>query len=556
MKTNMEIYLKDYLYLGNTTLAVIHALADCGNGSTLHLGGGKLYFDAEFATSDSYYLPRYSDLPKLYTFYVKDKKDFTIDGDGAELIFEDNISAFGLFDCENITLKNFSIDYEYPCFWQAKITCVTDTYFEVETENENFNCKYDSNKKHLAFFKKGASEPCSTCTSMLADEFEAEGRSGKTSPDYFLCVNGEPNEFYPQMSKIFDVAQTDNKIRFTITSGSMPKHHEGCYLTATDHERRNNALYFYRCKSIIIQNIDMYTSPSFGIIGLLCENVTIQCVNSILKPGTDNKLAVVADMFHFVNTKGNIQIKDSVVHNLKDDCINVHSLYTRILKKINANKILVDCPYIAKKILNLYRRGDKIKTVNPVDFICNEEIYTVKNSEFCGRYCLELEFEENISKMQNGDFLTAFEYEPSLYVGDCRFGNNRGRGILAQTAGDIIIEDNTFYTPFCDILIGGCSKLYMEGTPAQNMTIRKNVFDCVTYPNSRPIAVSSSVTSDKIIYGKIIAEENIFKVSADMNIADLRFFDTVLFKDNIVEGCKNNESLYEILNCTNVLLSL
>ncbi len=175
---------------------------------------------------------------------------------------------------------------------------MTDTYFEVESDKYNFNCKYDSNKKHLAFFKKGAVEPCSTCTSMLADEFEADGTRGKASPDYFLCVNGKPNEFYPEMSRIFDVAQTDNKIRFTIISGSMPKHHEGCYLTATDHERRNNAVYFYRCKNITIQDIDMYTSLSFGVIGLLCENVTIQCVNSILKPGTDNKLAVVADMFH------------------------------------------------------------------------------------------------------------------------------------------------------------------------------------------------------------------------------------------------------------------
>ena len=150
----MDIQLKDYLHFGNTTLALIHALEDCEDGSTLHLGGGKLYFDGEFATSDSYYLPRYSDIPKLYAFYVKDKKNFTIDGDGAELIFKDNVSAFGFFDCENVTLKNLTVDYEYPCFWQAKITNVTDNGFEVETDEENFGCRYDSVKRQLAFFKK------------------------------------------------------------------------------------------------------------------------------------------------------------------------------------------------------------------------------------------------------------------------------------------------------------------------------------------------------------------------------------------------------------------
>lgn len=42
MKNSMEIRLQDYLYLGNTTLALIHALADCKDGSILHLGGGRL----------------------------------------------------------------------------------------------------------------------------------------------------------------------------------------------------------------------------------------------------------------------------------------------------------------------------------------------------------------------------------------------------------------------------------------------------------------------------------------------------------------------------------
>ena len=548
----MDIQLKDYLYLGNTTLALIHALADCKDGSTLHLGGGKLYFDAEFATADSYYLPRYSDLPKLYTLYVKDKKNFTIDGDGAELIFKDNISAFGIFDCENITLKNFTIDYEYPYFWQAKITDVSDTYFEVETDEENFNCKYDSCKRELAFFRKGESEPYCTCAHMLTNEFAADGSYGKESPDYFLCVNGAPFEFYKGMSTLFDVTQTGNKIRFTLTSGDMPKHHEGHYLTATDHERRNNTLYFHKCKNIIMQDIDLYASPSFGVIALLCENITAERVNTITKPETDRKIAAVADMFHLVNTKGSVLLKDSVVHNIKDDCVNVHSLYTRVVKKLSSNKVLVDCPYLAKKILNIYRHGDLIKTVNTSDFSCNDEVYTVKSSEFCGRYCLAVEFAEDISKIQDGDFLTAFEYEPSLHIDGCKFGNNRGRGVLAQTSGNVLIENCEFYPSSCSISISGCSKTYMEGTPLQNMTLRKNVFDSTSYPFNKLIAVAEYVTSDKIIYGKITVEENTFKVLSDNVIAELKLFDNVSFKNNIVEGCENNADLYKISQCTNV----
>lgn len=394
-------------------------------------------------------------------------------------------------------------------------------------------------------------EPSFTCGHLLTNEFEKDCSYGKASPDYSLCVGGQPFEFYKNMSRLFDVNQTGNKIRFTLTPGAMPVHHEGHYLTATDHERRNNTMYFYKCKNIVMQNIDLYTSPSFGVLSLLCENITVQCVNSITKPGTDRKMAVVADMFHFVNTNGNIQIKDSTVYNLKDDCINVHSIYTRVVKKLSSNKILIDCPYIAKKIFNLYRPGDRIKTVNTTDFTRSENFYTVKNSVFCGRYHLEVEFEENISEIQEGIFLTAFEYEPSLHIDGCKFGHNRGRCVLVQTAGDvIIIENNTFYASEVAILLGGCSTTYMEGSPAQSLTIRKNLFDGL----ADLIEVAGSVTTDKIIYGKIIAQENTFKVHPDRLIANLKCFDTVSFKDNIVEGCKNNASLYNILNCTNVFM--
>ena len=549
----MDIQLKDYLHFGNTTLALIHALEDCEDGSTLHLGGGKLYFDGEFATSDSYYLPRYSDIPKLYAFYVKDKKNFTIDGDGAELIFKDNVSAFGFFDCENVTLKNLTVDYEYPCFWQAKITNVTDNGFEVETDEENFGCRYDSVKRQLAFFKKGEDEPAHGCSSMLANEFEADGSYGKASPDFFLCVGGEPHEFYPFMSRLFDVTQTDNKIRFTLTSGEMPTLHEGLHLTATDHERRNNTVYFYRCKNIAVENINLYTSPSFGVLGLLCENVTIDNVNSIRKPGTDRKLAVVADMFHFVNTKGAVTIRNSVVENIKDDCVNIHSLYTRVVKKLAPNKILVDCPYLAKKILNLYRPGDRIKAVDTADFVRPEKFYTVKSSVFRGRYCLEIELEENAEDICEENFITAFEYEPSLHIDNCRFGNNRGRGILAQTAGEVLVENSRIYTPHCSFLIGGCSRIYMEGTPAQSITLRGNIFDGSNYPHiGRFIAVSGSVKTDEVIYGKLVAEENTFKMSSGNIIADLRLFDTVCFENNTVEGLEDDGSLYRISQCRHV----
>lgn len=551
----MELFLSDFNTGADTTLVVIHALEACQDGDTLHLGGGTWVFDEKFATADSYYLPRYSDLPKLYTFYVQGKKNLTIDGDGAHLIFKDNISAFGFFECDNITLKNFTVDYDYPCFFQAKIIESAEDHFAVEIDQEKFPCLFDPKEKKLSFFARGEDKPCLFLEAMLANEYDAEGRFGLNSPDYFLCVGGKPHEVYSNMSALFDVAQEGNILRFTHVGGrEMPCHHVGSHLMLTNHERRNNDLYFYRCKNISLSNIELYSSPSFGVIALLCENILIDNVNTRPKPGTTRKLAATADMFHFVNTKGFVKIENSTVCNINDDCVNVHSLYTRVLSKIGPNKLLVDCPYLAKKILNLYQKGDVIQAVDPCDFSRKGKGHVVLSSVFRGRYCLEITFEDSIEQINEEDFLTAIEYEPDLYISGCRFGNNRGRGILPQTSGSIRIENNVIYNSGSGIKFGGTSKTYMEGSPARQIAVLNNCFDDCGYRGKNMIDCSAQMLeTDHILYGKLVLKDNVMKATYGQTLADLCLFDSVEIKNNKVIGEAGDEP-WKVDRCTSVII--
>lgn len=273
----MDIFLKDYLYCGDNTLAMAEALRKCGDGDILHLGGGEIVFERDFAEPMNYYLPRYSDKTKYYAIYAKNKKNITIDGDGAKLLFKGDISAFGFDNCDGLVLKNFSIDNKYMIYAQAKITAANEDYFEVEFDEENFPCEYDEIKKVLRFsFNNG--EFLWEADSMLSNEFSPETKAmTKESPDYFLCVNA-PDPVYDFMSVTVKTEVLEHgKFRFWFI-GKKIKHTVGNYIVMCCHERRNA----YH-SNIRIENNTFSVPEEKAVIIRLAENVTMK----------DNKFEII-----------------------------------------------------------------------------------------------------------------------------------------------------------------------------------------------------------------------------------------------------------------------
>ena len=70
----MIYHLKDYMYLGNNSLAMSQAVKQMNDGDTLCLGGGIIELDNSFATPEFFYLPRYSNDKKYYAVNIKNKK--------------------------------------------------------------------------------------------------------------------------------------------------------------------------------------------------------------------------------------------------------------------------------------------------------------------------------------------------------------------------------------------------------------------------------------------------------------------------------------------------
>lgn len=528
----MDIYLKDYLYCGDTSLAISEALRECQEGDTLHLGGGVLEFARTYATPVNYYLPRYSDQTKYYAIYLENRKNITIDGDGASLIFKGDVSGFGFDGCEGLTLKNFSMDYKYPYFWQAMITEANDEYFEVEFDEKNFPCKYDPEKKMLGFgsgkdgffWEDGA---------ILADEFKpVEKKVVNDSPDYFLCM-GLPHPVYPFMSVMVETEiVASDRFRFHFKERSV-KHTAGNYLVVSNHERRNNNIHLHKCKDIVLENINMYSSPSFGVISLLCQNLTVRNVNSILRADSGRMLAVQADMFHCVNCRGMIDIGQCTIENQMDDGVNIHSLMCEVEKLLDDHTIIVKIPYRAERAINLFSKGEKIHCLKKKTYERGKE-FTVCSSEFAGQYHLRIELEEKLKKDLIGYLLESTDAMPQIHLHDCRSGNNRGRGFLVSSSNRTIVENNVFYNSEPGIFVGGASEFYAEGGAVTDLTIRDNCFDGCAYRGGDAIVINPrSITEERksAYHRNIRIENNKFRMEGD-NLMSIRLADNVQTENN------------------------
>jgi len=79
--------------------------------------------------------------------------DLTIDGNGSEFIMHGRMQPFTLDHCRNITLKNFSVDWEIPLTAQGIVTQSTSGYLEIEIDSHQY--PYIIENKRLTFVGEG-----------------------------------------------------------------------------------------------------------------------------------------------------------------------------------------------------------------------------------------------------------------------------------------------------------------------------------------------------------------------------------------------------------------
>lgn len=471
--------------------------------------------------------------------FLKDKKNITIDGNGATVLVHGKMTPVLLDKCDNILIKNLTIDYACPTMSEFKILSNTDGNCVIRINDE---CLYRVEGNNLIW----QGEDDKNGVPYWEDSYIGNRRHNKlfdpeTQRSYDFSRDNLAFETIEQIDKNILRVQLKNK------SVHFP---EGHIIQTRNIVRDQTGSFFHRCKNLCFENLRIKFMHGLGMVSQLCENVAF--INCNLTPSENRTIVSTADFFQFSGCCGKIKIQNCKANGAHDDYINVHGTHLRIIEKNDTdNSILVRFMHDESWGFQAFEVGDEI------DFIKWDTLKpyfssTVTDYKRINDTDILLFLDKTLPDIEiNKDVIENATRTPDLYVNNCEFGQTSGRGILCTTRGEVIIENNVFNTLWGPALLieDDCNFWYESGYTREIIFRNNTVIGCdyhETYKGSPVIRYTPKVmdeNSTSYVHGKLILKGNTFKEPCgDTHLFWLEYVKDVEITDNVFDAPYKIES--------------
>ncbi|MBR3818726.1 MAG: hypothetical protein IKJ41_06205 [Clostridia bacterium] len=439
--------------------------------------------------------------------FLKNKKNIAIDGNGATVIVHGKMTPFLFDNCENIAVKNLTVDYACPTMAEfrvlsnengvCKIKINPDCLFRIEDDNliwQGENDKngnpywedlYNGTRRHIKVFDPVTEK----CRDFRRDNLKFE--KIERIDDYTLKV------------------QLENKdVAFE----------EGCIFQTRSIIRDQTGAYFNRCKNLHLENLRIKFMHGLGMVSQFCENITYK--NCDFTPADGRTIASTADFFQFSGCKGNIVIDSCKAWGAQDDCVNVHGTHLRIVEQnTDENSITVRFMHDETWGFQAFKKGDELEFIK-WDTLIPYNKATVVDYKKLNDTDIKL-IVDNIPDgiVLEKDVVENATWTPNLHVSNCDFGPTSGRGILCTTRGKVVIENNRFRNLWGPaLLIEDDCNFWFESGYTKEIIFRNNYVEACEYaemwenaPVIRYTPKVMDVNSSAYVHGKLVLSGNTFK---------------------------------------------
>ena len=281
------------------------------------------------------------DPPLVAAFILRDLENVTVDLGGAKLIFHGRILPFAVYNCKNISFKNFSVDYDRPFYTQGTLTDVTagsltldiPDLFGYRIENSNFiaiSDYWENNLNHGSLLfqpydanKLTLSESTGMILGLIGEKINrqpnppleihhlhAQQLSGRK-----VLLNGFPETFTPRIGEI---------------------------LAFTHENRHKTGFQIENCIDTSFENIRLIHIGALALIANLCHNIYFHNFSCYLDDECKGRIiSVNADIIHGFHCTGKVIVEDCRFENMLDDAINFHGNYTLCDRAIDRKSFTV-----------------------------------------------------------------------------------------------------------------------------------------------------------------------------------------------------------------------
>ena len=393
---------------------------------------------------------------------LRGARNIVVDGGGSEFVFHGRMKVFHVEDCENVTLRNFSTDWDRPYISQGEFVAVTPQYVDLRIDRSQY--PYVIEQGHIRFTGEGWSAGVVDSYMNIYDKATSTIAYRTRDSHTGNIFNGEAEQVAPDVVRFHgSILEREVPVR----PGQILTLYHGTYILT--------GIEICYSRDITLEDITLYHTLSNGVYGYRCENITLHRVSTTPRTEKGRVFSTVADASHFTCCRGRILIDGCAHAGQGDDFMNVRGTYSRIESFKNRRTALID------------GRGWTIGATDTLWVVDREtmrrdaELVVRRINKRNGGY--EVEFTDTVpAEVTEGMFLENKTWTPELVVRNCRFEKkNRARGMLVTTPRRVVIENNYFNTAGAAILIEGDLDHWFESGSHTDLTIRNNRFvNCCT----------------------------------------------------------------------------
>ena len=459
-----KIHLKDHGILPGTdcTLALAGLFAKYPSDTEFVFEAGDYHFSPkifrDLRLSNTDVLPQ-----RKIGVILENMKNIRLTGCGTHLLYEGQMQAVTMVNCENVVMKDFVIDWEKPLVSEGIVTAFTDSTVDVFIDPAIYPHVVRDNR---VIFDIGAGEE-SPMNQWGVIQFDANTRTvRRTTGDRF------------QLGKMLE--NLGGKIyRF---ASKNPDTAVGNIIVLRHNERQHAGIFTEKCQNITIEDVTVHCCGGLGCLAQFCDTLTYRRVHFLPNIAAGRKIISGRDDgMHITCCSGVVTITECSFLGLMDDPINVHGCCVTGAEWLDERTLR--CRYMhpqACAFKHWAEAGDDIV------FIDRKPMVQFAHAE-TAEYILEsnelflLKFAEPVDEAvraldPTGIALDNLTHTAAFVCTKNRFGSCRARGVLVSTPKPVRIQDNLFQSSGSAILVAGDSNYWYESGECHDVEISGNTF--------------------------------------------------------------------------------
>ncbi|MFI3321364.1 MAG: right-handed parallel beta-helix repeat-containing protein [Rikenellaceae bacterium] len=485
----------------------IKKLKERGGNGTISFEKGTYHFYPEFAYEKFEFYSNHGDVLSRYGFYMNDMKNIIIDGNGSEFIFHGIMTPFLFENCENVEVKNITVDFLEP-FHSQGVVVATNPRTQSFDMKMSEDYPYEIRNGKLIFLKSyyehqiGMNNAFDPKTGRVAYQSNVNSipYGGKISDkDRFNADNFSYKNMYDLNNLAVVTRGKDDPtraeavepgvVRLFIGHDNLPK--VGWIMGIKNIQRYGRfapGIKFEDTKDIKLNSLAINHTGGMGFLFENSENIDMYKCSTV--PSCDRIVSVTADATHFVGCRGNISMRSCTYQNQLDDGINVHGAYQVVEKIIDKHTLGLHVGHHQQLGFIIGKAGDTMGIIDNSKEIRPHHTLTLESVKRLNGSFMVVRFKEELPEdVKAGYVVENLSAYPEVLIEDCHFSGNRARAILISTPRKTVIRNNFMGVEMEGILLigGPCDPYWFESGQAANVTIEGNTFDdCAT--STKPCA--------------------------------------------------------------------